>query len=154
MASTRPSRYIFVAGVFGSLTRFEVMMRSLAYAFALALALPVAAAAQAKDSLPPGVTPDMVKEGKTLFAGAGICAACHGTDAKGMPGLGANLTDNKWLHSDGSYDAIVKQIMTGVTASQSTSGAAMPARGGSALTDAQVQAVAAYVWSLSHRENK
>jgi len=125
-------------------------MRSLLFALVAVLAAPVAAGAQTKDSLPPGVTPEMLKEGKTLFAGAGICAACHGADAKGMPGLGANLTDNKWLHSDGSYDAIVKQIMTGVPASQSTSGAAMPPKGGSALTDAQVKAVAAYVWSLSH----
>jgi mono/diheme cytochrome c family protein len=150
MASARPSRYIFVAGFSGCPPRFEVIMRTLVFALAVALAVPVAAAAQTKDSLPAGVTPDMVKEGKTLFAGAGICAACHGTDAKGVPGMGANLTDNKWLHSDGSYDAIVKQIMTGVTASQSTSGTAMPAKGGSALTDAQVKAVAAYVWSLSH----
>lgn len=129
-------------------------MRSLVFVLVAALAVPVAAAAQTKDSLPPGVTPEMLKEGKTLFGGAGICAACHGADAKGMPGLGANLTDNKWLHSDGSYDAIVKQIMTGVSASQSTAGAAMPPKGGSALTDAQVKAVAAYVWSLSHPPKK
>lgn len=129
-------------------------MRSLVFVLVAALAVPVAAAAQAKDSLPPGVTSAMLKEGKTLFAGAGICAACHGTDAKGMPGMGANLTDNKWLHSDGSYDAIVKQIMTGVSSSESTSGAAMPPKGGSALTDAQVKAVAAYVWSLSHPGTK
>jgi cbb3-type cytochrome c oxidase subunit III len=129
-------------------------MRSLVIVLVAVLAVPAAAAAQTKDSLPPGVTPEMLKEGKTLFGGAGICAACHGSDAKGMPGLGANLTDNKWLHSDGSYDAIVKQIMTGVSSSQSTTGAAMPPKGGSSLTDAQVKAVAAYVWSLSHPPKK
>jgi mono/diheme cytochrome c family protein len=129
-------------------------MRSFVIGVALVLALPAAAAAQGKDSLPPGVTPDMVKAGKSLFAGAGICQACHGADAKGVPGMGANLTDTKWLHSDGSYDAIVKQIMTGVPANKSTSGTPMPPKGGGALTDAQVNAVAAYVWSLSHPPKK
>ena len=28
--------------------------------------------------------------------------------------MGPNLTDAEWIHSDGSYDAIVKQITTGV----------------------------------------
>lgn len=129
-------------------------MRYPAFAVALTLAMPVAAAAQTKDSLPPGVTSEMVTQGKTLFTGPGLCTACHGSDAKGMPGLGANLTDAKWLHSDGSYDAIVQQILTGVPANKSTSGSMMPPKGGSSLTDAQVKAVAAYVWSLSHPPKK
>lgn len=98
--------------------------------------------------LPAGVTAAMVDEGKTLFHGAGICYTCHGQDGVGVTGLGPNLTDAEWLHSDGSYDAIVAQIMNGVTASESTTGVAMPAKGGSAITDEQVKAVAAYVYSL------
>jgi len=93
----------------------------------------------------------MLDEGNTLFHGAGLCATCHGADGKGVPGLGANLSDSVWLHSDGSYDAIVKQVTEGVPANVSTSGAAMPARGGSSLTDDQVKAVAGYVWSLSKK---
>lgn len=96
----------------------------------------------------------MVKEGETLFKGAGLCAACHGPDGKGVPNLGANLTDQQWLHSKGTYDDIVKQIMTGVTADKSTTGTVMPPKGGSNLTDAQVKAVAAYVWTLSHPPKK
>lgn len=110
---------------------------------------PAAAAAPAGEA-PAGTTAAMVAQGDTLFHGAGLCLTCHGADAKGLPGLGANLTDSVWLHSDGSYDAIVHQIETGVPANVSTSGTAMPARGGSSLTDDQVKAVAAYVWSLSH----
>lgn len=106
------------------------------------------AAAATPTGLPPGVTPAMVAEGDTLFHGQAICHTCHGNDAKGMPGLGVNLTDSVWLHSDGSYDAIVKQIETGVPAAESKSGIMMPARGGSSITDDQVKAVAAYVWSL------
>jgi mono/diheme cytochrome c family protein len=105
-------------------------------------------AAMPASELPAGVTPEMVAEGNTLFHGAGICHTCHGQDAKGITGLGVNLTDSEWLHSDGSYQAIVNQIMTGVSATESKSGVAMPPKGGSSITDEQVKAVAAYVYSL------
>jgi len=105
-------------------------------------------AAMPASELPAGVTPEMVAEGNTLFHGAGLCLTCHGPDAKGVTGLGVNLTDSEWLHSDGSYQAIVNQIMTGVSATESKSGVAMPPKGGSAITDDQVKAVAAYVYSL------
>jgi mono/diheme cytochrome c family protein len=111
------------------------------------VAFPPIALAQA-DSLPPGVTPAAVEDGKKLYAGAGLCSACHGPDGKGIQGLGANLADAKWVHSDGSYEAIVRQILQGVTPDKSTTGVAMPPKGGSQLTEAQVRAVAAYVWSL------
>jgi mono/diheme cytochrome c family protein len=99
--------------------------------------------------LPPGVTPAMVDEGRTLFHGAGICFTCHGQNGVGMPQLGAALNDAEWLHSDGSFDAIVNQINTGVTAAQSKTGTVMPPKGGAVtLTDEQVRAIAAYVYSL------
>lgn len=110
--------------------------------------------AQVPDSLPAGVTAAMIEQGNKLFHGQAICATCHGQDAKGVPGLGVNLTDKVWLHSDGSYDAIVKQIETGVPANESKSGIVMPPKGGSGITDAQVREVAAYVWSLSHVSKK
>lgn len=116
-----------------------------------------AAAAPAVDStaqaapageLPAGVTQAMIDEGKTLFAGAGNCYTCHGQNGVGAEGLGPNLGDAEWLHSDGSYEAIVTQITDGVPAAESKSGIMMPPKGGSAITDDQVKAVAAYVWSL------
>jgi mono/diheme cytochrome c family protein len=105
-------------------------------------------AAMPAGQMPAGVTAEMVAEGNTLFHGAGICFTCHGQNGTGVAGLGPSLTDAEWLHSDGSYDAIVHQITTGVTATESKSGVAMPAKGGSAITDEQVKAVAAYVYSL------
>ena len=117
----------------------------------LLLSLPAAAGAQAADSLPGGVTQDMVKKGKTIFGGAGLCLACHGPDAKG--GVGPNLTDEQWLHGDGSYDGLVKLITTGVQPKDSKTGQMMPPKGGSAISEADVKAVAAYVWSLSHKKN-
>jgi mono/diheme cytochrome c family protein len=105
-------------------------------------------AAMPAGALPAGVTPEMVAEGNTLFHGAGICLTCHGQNGTGVTGLGPALGDAEWLHSDGSYEAIVNQIMNGVTATESKTGVAMPAKGGSAITDDQVKAVAAYVYSL------
>jgi mono/diheme cytochrome c family protein len=101
--------------------------------------------------LPKGVTQEMVTQGRQLFTGAGLCSVCHGNDATGMPGLGANLTDSEWLHNDGSYQGILETVMTGVSAEESSTGTAMPPKGGSGITDEQAKAVAAYVYSLSHR---
>jgi mono/diheme cytochrome c family protein len=64
--------------------------------------------------------------------------------------VGPNLTDTLWIHSKGTFPEIVQQILAGVPASQSKSGVVMPPRGGSQLSADQVEAVAAYVWGLSH----
>ena len=108
------------------------------------------ALAQNPDSLPPGVTPAMVTQGKTLFQGAGLCAACHGPEGKG--GLGPDLTDTVWLHHDGGFDALVRQITTGIMLDDSKTGQLMPPRGGGVITDEQIRSVAAYVWSLNRRK--
>jgi mono/diheme cytochrome c family protein len=102
-----------------------------------------------EQELPEGVTAAMVEEGEGIYNGAGICMSCHGPTGEGIPNLGANLTDDEWLHVDGSYEQLVENIMTGVTAQESSSGVPMPAKGGTAITDDQVKAVAAYVWTLS-----
>ena len=103
-----------------------------------------------QDALPQGVTTELIAAGKAVFLDQGLCWACHGEDATGARGVGADLTDEEWWHSDGSFDAIVNQILTGVPAEQvrNEHGAMMPPRGGSGITDEQVRAVAAYVWSL------
>jgi len=127
-------------------------MKRIQVAFLAALALSLGTAVQAQE-LPDGVTQAMVEEGRRIFAGAGLCSACHGPDAKGL--VGPDLTDNEWFHGSGTYQEIVDRIKTGVTAEQArnTMGAIMPARGGSGITDEQVSAVAAYVWTLSHRSS-
>ena len=99
---------------------------------------------------PAGATPAAITLGDSLFHGKGNCYACHGANAQGA--VGPNLTDAEWLHSDGSYEAIVKQITTGVTAEESKSKIPMPPKGGSQITDDEVKAVAAYVYSLSHKK--
>lgn len=99
---------------------------------------------------PAAVTPAAITLGDSLFHSKGNCYACHGANAQGA--VGPNLTDAEWIHSDGSYDAIVKQITTGVTAEESKSKIPMPPKGGSTITDDEVKAVAAYVYSLSHKK--
>lgn len=115
--------------------------------FALFLPLKPAGAQVTPANLPAGVTQKMIDDGAGIFKGAGLCFACHGQDAKGMPSLGANLTDSEWIHIDGSYEKIVETITKGTT---SAAGVPMPPKGGSAISDADVKAVAAYVWSLGH----
>lgn len=106
-------------------------------------------ASDMSQELPEGVTMAMVDEGKTVFEGAGICASCHGPSGEGIPNLGGDLTDDEWLHSDGSYEGIVETVMGGVTAEASSSGVPMPERAGTNISDDQVRAAAAYVWTLS-----
>jgi mono/diheme cytochrome c family protein len=101
------------------------------------------------DSLPTGVTRAMLDRGKKLFHGAGLCVACHGLNGKG--GIGPNLTDSTWIHHDGSYEALVRQILAGIGKDVSKSGEIMPPRGGSGLNEKDIRAIAGYVWSLSRK---
>jgi mono/diheme cytochrome c family protein len=98
--------------------------------------------------LPPGVTPPMVQRGDALFHGDGRCAKCHGSDAKGTqkgPGLAA---PKKWININGEYDQIVDVVTKGVPEPKEHS-APMPAKGKAQLSDDDVRAVSAYVWSIS-----
>lgn len=123
----------------------KLFVRAAAVVVALAAASVAPAAAQ---DLPQGVTKEQIEKGNEIFHKTGLCYACHGQDGKGL--VGPNLTDDVWLHSKGSYEEIVAQVTKGVTKEESKSGVPMPAKGGSSITDDDVKAVAAYVWSLSH----
>lgn len=105
-----------------------------------------AAVASSMD-LPEGVTPAMVAEGETIFTGAGICFTCHMQGGVGGP-LAPNLTDDVWLNIAGSYESIVQNIIAGVLEPKEHPSPMLP-RGGTSITDEQVQAVGAYVWTLS-----
>ncbi|MEQ9569215.1 MAG: cytochrome c [Longimicrobiales bacterium] len=107
------------------------------------------ATAVSQEALPDGVSETTINQGRAIFTGAGICFACHGTDGSGVPGAGPNLTDDEWWNIDFDFEELVRVIRQGVAADQSRTGAYMPPKGGSQITDEQVAAVAAYVWSLS-----
>lgn len=97
-------------------------------------------------------TPQQVALGDSIFHGlaaGGTCSACHGQDGKGTA-VAPDLTDQQWLNGDGSYDFMVRIITEGVPKPKQHP-APMPPKGGAALTDDQVKAVAAYEYSLSHK---
>ena len=108
---------------------------------------PAASETASSMELPEGVTPAMVAEGETLFMGAGICFTCHIEGGVGGPNA-PNLTDQEWLNIDGSFESIVSNIMTGVPVPKEYPGLMLP-KGGAPITDEQVRAVGAYVWTLS-----
>lgn len=97
--------------------------------------------------LPEGVTEAMVREGREIFNGAGICYTCHTAEATGGP-LAPDLTDDQWLNVDGEYASIVELVKTGVAQPVEHPGAMLP-RAGMPLTDEQVAAVAAYAYMLA-----
>ncbi|WP_260258478.1 cytochrome-c oxidase, cbb3-type subunit III [Vibrio intestinalis] len=81
--------------------------------------------------------------GKARFV---VCAACHGTDGKGNPAVGApDLTDNIWLFG-GSRAAVTETVMNGRSG-------VMPAWQ-HILGEDKVQLVSAYVWSLTNSEQE
>ena len=103
------------------------------------------------NAMPPGVTRAMIAQGDTIF-NTKSCVKCHLQN--GVGGSRApNLTDQVWIHIDGSYDAIVGLVTTGFTKAQQKDPKyqfTMNPRGGMKFTDDEIKAVAAYVWSLSH----
>ena len=104
------------------------------------------------DAVPEGATREMVALGERVYhgqVGGAACTGCHGASGGGSP-LGPDLTGKKWLWSDGSYAGIKKTITDGVPQPKQYR-SPMPAMGGAQLTPEQVSAVAAYVWSLSHK---
>ena len=135
-----------------------------AFAFvALSAAIPVAAQSKPETSATPpetsaegnaaapapGVTPELIAQGDKVFHGPGNCYACHGTNAQGS--VGPNLTDAEWIHSKGTLEDIATQVTSGVPKEKSKSGIPMPPKGGGTLSDEDIRAVAAYVYSLSHK---
>jgi glucose/arabinose dehydrogenase/cytochrome c5 len=110
------------------------------------------AAATSSLAFPKGATREMVVLGERIYrgqVGGAACTGCHGESGEGSP-LGPDLTGKKWLWSDGSYAGITKTITEGVSQPKQYR-SPMPPMGGAQLTPDQVSAVAAYVWSLSHR---
>jgi mono/diheme cytochrome c family protein len=113
----------------------------------LLCAAPVAA--QQDAARPDQVTESAIERGRRLYFGSGGCNSCHGPGATGDT-VAPPLTGALWFNGPGTYDWLVLHITRGVPAHKSMAGVAMPARGVSGLSDAQVRDVAAYVWAITH----
>lgn len=81
----------------------------------------------------------------------GTCSACHGPDAKGMPGLGKDMTTSTFIKGL-TDDDFLKFVKVGRTTSDklNTTGVDMPPKGGNpALTDQDLVNVIAYIRTLN-----
>ena len=106
-------------------------------------------AAGASAGTPPvGATAADVSEGQKIFSATGNCFTCHGANGTGSA-LAPALNDAQWLNISGDFASIQQVVNSGVPTPKQYP-AAMPAKGGAPLTEAQVRQVAAYVYSLSH----
>jgi hypothetical protein len=100
-------------------------------------------------ALPDGVTPTEIALGDSIFhglVGAAFCYVCHAAGATGTD-VAPNLTDDEWLHGDGSDTSIMRIVANGVAAPKRYPGVMLPRAAGT-LSDPQVKAVAAYLRSL------
>jgi mono/diheme cytochrome c family protein len=104
--------------------------------------------------LPPGIDADLVALGDRIFHGesGATCTGCHGTSGTGST-LGPDLASGAWQWSDGSVAGIAATISKGVRDTKKYP-SPMPPLGGAQLSERQVDAVAAYVWTLSHGRDK
>ncbi len=78
------------------------------------------------------------------------CVSCHGPDAKGMTGLGKDLTTSEFVKSKTNQE-LVEFFKVGRPSGDplNTTGVDMPPRGGNpALTDTDLLNIAAFVRSL------
>jgi glucose/arabinose dehydrogenase len=105
--------------------------------------------------VPPGATIQQVDLGDKIFHGqiaSGTCSGCHGSDAGGSP-QGPPLNSGHWMWSNGSPAGLRETIEKGVAHPKQYQGV-MPPLGGAPLSKADLDAVAAYVWSVGHARNQ
>ncbi len=109
-----------------------------------AAAQPAAAAPAAVAAAPAG---DAANGGK-IYSTA--CVACHGPDAKGVTGLGKDLTTSEWVGQQ-SDSQLVEFIKKGRDAGDAlnTTGVAMPPKGGNpAMSEQEIADIVAYIRSI------
>ncbi len=88
--------------------------------------------------------------GEELFQGT--CVACHGADAKGVEGLGKDLTNNQFLQGLTDQE-LADFIKTGRPTSDpaNTTGVDMPPKGGNpSLSDQDLLDIASYLRTLGN----
>jgi mono/diheme cytochrome c family protein len=154
MTYSKLARPAVVLAVFAAMTSFTACKSGSSTASTSPSPSSSSSAARAAAPAAKPFTAAMVAEGDTLFH-ARSCKNCHGMDAKGAAN-GPNLTTATHMHVNGSYESFVHIITTGVPADSIKDPShriPMAPRGGARpapLTDDQIKAIAAYVYSLSH----
>ena len=96
------------------------------------------------------LTPGSALDGEALYAMT--CPACHGPDAKGIPGLGKDMTTSEFIQSrsDEELVAFIKQGRA-VDDPLNTTGVPMPPKGANAaLNDAEILAIVEFIRALQN----
>lgn len=92
--------------------------------------------------------PTLVQTGQTSFTA--YCSACHGPDAKGVSGLGKDLTNSDFMRGLSDTD-LLNFVKTGrpIWDAANTTGVDMPPKGGNpGLTDEDILAIIAFLRTL------
>lgn len=115
-------------------------------------------AAASAPAMPAGVTAQLIAQGDSIYNSPTpqgqpmSCVRCHGPKGDGGQN-GPSLTTGPWLHGGRDPANLARIITNGMPRDSiaATRRFAMNARGGQQanLSDAQIRAVAAYVWSIS-----
>lgn len=116
-----------------------------------ALALAACGGGSAAPAQKPAASQGDAVKGKTVFEGT--CVSCHGPDAKGLPGLGKDLTTSEFV-SQQTDKQLVDFIKKGRPANDpaNTNKVDMPPRGGNpALSDNDLANVVAFVRSIHQK---
>jgi disulfide bond formation protein DsbB len=108
----------------------------------------VTAAAPQQEAAAPAAPVGDAANGAKIFATA--CVACHGPEAKGVTGLGKDLTTSEWTPQQ-SDEQLTEFIKRGRDASDplNTTGVAMPPKGGNpAMSDQEIADIVAFMRSI------
>lgn len=95
-----------------------------------------------------GYPAEMVAAGRESYGQT--CFACHGADAKGLPGLGKNLTSSAFV-ADKTDQELLAYVKQGRPANDplNTTGVAMPPKGGfDFLSDQDILNIIAYLRTI------
>jgi len=114
----------------------------------LALAAPALAACGGGAPAPTPTPFGEPAAGKAAYATT--CVACHGADAKGVQGLGKDLTTSEFVRTK-TNEELLAFVLTGRPSSDplNTTGIDMPPKGGNpALTETDLKNIIAYLRTL------
>ena len=106
-----------------------------------------AAAAQQQAAAPAALVGNAAN-GAKIFSTA--CVACHGPEAKGVTGLGKDLTTSEWTQQQ-TDEQLVEFIKRGRAAGDplNTTGIAMPPKGGNpAMSEQEIVDIVAFMRSI------
>ena len=124
------------------------MRKTLWISLVIGVAVTLAACGRSGQSEESIYSPEMIAEGEALFQQT--CFACHGSDGKGLPNLGKDLTTSEFVNTSTDAELLI-YVIKGRTADDplNTTGVPMPPKGGfDFLTENDINSIIAFVRSI------